>query len=383
VGSKGSTNARWQIPLCVRYLADGKLERTCTLLDDAQATVPLAAKSCPTWLLANDAQVGYYRAAYQGGLLQRLLSAEGKQRLDLPELIGVLGDVDALVEAGRLPLADALALAPSLAEDPRRLVAQHAIDLVASLRDQLVPRSLESAYARLIQKLFAARAHALGWQGKPGEDEDTRLLRPSLLALVADFGEDAALRGEAQQLAQRWLADHAAVAPDVIDAVLRVAAQHGDQQLFNQFHAAVAKQKDRRDRRHLLGALGAFRDPQLARQALAIVLGDEVDARESLRIVFELAAQHETRQLAYDFVKAKWDPLVKRLPPETAVHLANVGSGFCDEAHRRDMDQFFRERTGALPGGPRDFAQAIEESELCQAYVRTQQPSAADFLRRW
>src|SRR5260370_96125 len=32
LGSKGSTNEKWQIPLCVRYLAARKMQRTRTLL---------------------------------------------------------------------------------------------------------------------------------------------------------------------------------------------------------------------------------------------------------------------------------------------------------------------------------------------------------------
>src|SRR5207245_2150538 len=121
----------------------------------------------------------------------------------------------ALVEAGRVDFADALALVPSLAQDPRRLVATVAARLLGELRDHLVEPSLLPAYARLITKTFGARAHQLGWVTRPGDDEDTRLLRPVLLSLVADEGADAALLAEARELTQRWLGDHTTVGPEV------------------------------------------------------------------------------------------------------------------------------------------------------------------------
>ena len=181
VGSKGSPNQTWHIPMCVRWLgADGKPQHTCALVTGREQDLTLGAQpGCPTWLLANDGEVGYYRAAYRGDTLQKLLGADGRKLLDLPETVGLLDDLRALVAAGRLPLGDALALTPSLATDDRRLVNRFVIGTVEGLHEHLVAPAERPSYERFIGKLYAQKAHALGWTPKPGEDEDTRLLRPA------------------------------------------------------------------------------------------------------------------------------------------------------------------------------------------------------------
>jgi alanyl aminopeptidase len=57
--------------------------------------------------------------------------------------------------------------------------------------------------------------------------------------------------------------------------------------------------------------------------------------------------------------------------------------GFCDDAHRKEMVDFFTPRLPHLPGGPRLLSQAEERMALCSAYNAAQHPSVATFLKRW
>ena len=388
VGSKGSPDQTWQIPMCLRWTldgdGDGKAQRSCTLVTAREQSIALGEKAgCPTWLLANEAEVGYYRAAYEPRLWRALLGPEGRQRLDLPETVGVLDDLQALVQAGRVPLGDALALTPSLAADGRRLVAEEVIELVASLHAHLVPADARPSYRRYIGKLFGARARALGWLPKAGEDEDTRLLRPSLLALVTDEGEEPALAREARALALAWIADRKTLSPDVAATVLRSAARAGDRALFDAYHAEARRASDRHDRELLLHAMGSFRDPAVARAALALVGSNEFDVRETLSILYGLSQEAATRQLGWDYLKGHFDQLTKRLSAEVLAAAPRYAVSFCDEPHQRDMEQFFRDRSPKLPGGPRQLAQAVEESEICRAYVGAQRGGVIAFLQQW
>jgi alanyl aminopeptidase len=384
VGSKGSAEQLWQIPFCVRWIAGDKTERACTMMTQPKQTMTLGtAAVCPSWLLANDEEVGYYRAAYSADLLGKLLGADGRKKLELPETVGLLDDVRALVRAGRMPLGDALALTPSLAEDPRRLVAEKVVGVVAGLHDHLVPPALKPNYVRYIQKLYGDKARALGWSAKPGEDEDTRLLREEVVGLVADEGEDATLRTEARTLALKWIGDRKAVSPDVVETVLDVAARTGDRALFDKIHAEARRATDRQDRHMLIRAMGRFRDPALAKAALGVVAGDEFDAREAMAIVWSLTGDAATRPQVWDFVKSNFDTMVKRLSDEQMAHAPYFAVAFCDEPHQRDMAEFFRDRSPKLPGGPRVLAQAQEQIGLCRAYVAAQQASVTSFLQKW
>ena len=385
VGSKGSPNQTWQIPMCVRWQgSDGKAQRMCSLVTAREASLTLGTQpGCPTWLLANDGELGYYRAAYGADMLQKLLSSDGRKQLDLPETVGLLDDLEALVSAGRVPLGDVLAMAPSLATDERRHVQRFVIGSLAGLHHHLVPTALRPNYARAIDKIYSQKAHALGWTAKAGEDEDTRLLRPGLVGLVAYEGEDKALASEARALALKWLADRKAVSPDVAGQILRVAAVNGDRALFDKLHAEAKRAGDRHDRGLILGAIGDFRDPAIAKAALQIVSSSEFDPRESTQILWGLTQDAATRQLAWDYLKANFDTMVKRMSAEQMSYAPFMAVSFCDEPHQREMESFFKDRSPKLPGGPRMLAQATEEMELCRAYVAAQQPSVDAFLKKY
>ncbi len=80
IGSPGSGQQTWQIPVCVKYEAHGDVYSECALMTNAHAEIQLEqARGCPTWILANDDEVGYYRVAYADGLLDSVLGEEGSQ----------------------------------------------------------------------------------------------------------------------------------------------------------------------------------------------------------------------------------------------------------------------------------------------------------------
>jgi alanyl aminopeptidase len=376
-----ATAATWQIPVCARHPTGGGGGEgsACTLLTERAGELPLAgAKACPGWALASQGGAGYYRVAYGQEALGALLG-KGKQALTVVERLAVLRDAGALAQAGRKPIGDVLALLPDLARDPSPHVVRGAADIVYDLRDVLIPAESRPAFARFVQMTFGKKARALGLRPKPGDDDETRLLRPVIVQLAADRGEDPALLAEAQRLAARWLDDPAAVEPEVADVVLRLAAGRGDRKLFDRLHAEAKKETDQNRRARLLGALASFRDPALVTESLSIFLRGELDVRDTMRLLYQDPRMNDT---VFAFVKAHFDDIVKRLPAEVQGGLPRFGESFCDEAHRADLEAFFKERVGKLTGGPRHLAQALESISLCSARRKALEPSLSAFLKQ-
>ncbi len=383
LGSRGSEAQTWKLPVCVRWSQQGQTGRACKLITAQQETLTLGKQpGCPQWLLANDQELGYYRTIYPTDLLQKLLGAEGRKLLDLPEMVGVLDNLNALASAGHLSLEELLSLSPALADDQRRHVILEVVSMVSGLQDHVVDPAQRQVYADFIQKLYGAKARSLGWNPQASDDEDTRLIRPVLLSLVADEGADKALQVEAQELAVKWLSNREAISPDVTSAVISIAASSGDQKLFQKFLLEAHRTEDRNDRRRLLVALGAFRDVKSARAALAIVKKGEFDAREAIDILWSMSGRVETRQLAWDFMKSNFDLLLKRLTDEQMASMPFMAVSFCDEPHQTDMEKFFKLRSPKMPGGPRLHAQANEAIDLCRAYLSKQRPSMRSFLAK-
>jgi alanyl aminopeptidase len=379
LGSPGAAATTWQIPVCVRWGAGKVAGRACTLMKEDTATLPLPeAKTCPDWVMLDASSAGYYHAGYTAPELGGLLRGGGKQ-LTLAERLSVIRDLGALVASGDLPVGDALGRIPQILEDDHPEVLQVALGL-ALLRERLIPEAARPSYARFIAKTFGARARAVGWIPKAGEDDHLRLLRPYLVPMVADRGDDAPLIAEAGALALRWLDDPKAVSPEVADAVVWVAATHGDRKLFDRIRAEAKKARDDRRVRRLIHGMASFRDPAIVRDALGILLTDELDPRVGIDLIYQ---DERMQDVVFDFTRKSFDALATRIPGELRADLPYVGEPFCDDAHRKEVEGFFKERVTQITGGPRNLAKVLERITLCSTLRKTQEASLVAFLKKY
>jgi alanyl aminopeptidase len=379
VGSAGDAKQLWKVPLCVRYGTGAQAGRACTVLEGEEAELPLPeAKACPSWVLPNAEGAGYYRAAVDGQMLGRLLSTDSRH-LSRAERVALLGDVQALVNAGSLPAADALGLLPGLAGETDRQVFQAALDLTGLLKPSILSEARQADRERFLRDTYGARARALGFTPRAKEDEDTRLLRSTLLWTAGRQGREPKLVAEAKQLMGKWLVDSNAVSPEVVDPMLAIAAANGDAALHGKLMAALNGEKERKKREQLVDALSGFTDPALVRENLELLLDPAQDARELGMLLFG-ASNVRTRDVAFAFVKEHYDALAARLPEDYVSSLAWVGASYCDPVHRQELAAFFTERAAKAPGGPRTLAQVLEAVDLCIAFKAAQGPGIESFL---
>jgi alanyl aminopeptidase len=385
IGAKDAAGETWQIPVCVRYQTSAGPRKECFLLDRASAEFPLRqATGCPSILTANHNASGYYETSYSADLLPKLLN-DRSGFLNAAERRSLLHDLGALVDSGEAKPGDALAAVVPFAEAPERQVVAEAQALAGSVR-RLVPSALLPNYYRFIRGAFGSRAAELGWTPKPDDDAETRLQRASLVPFVAVVGDDTALQREARRLADGWLRDRKNIDPDMLNAVLSTAAHSGNRALFDSLLAALNQTQDRRTRAVLINALSLFSDPMLAQDALNLLLAPDFDPRESLALLYGPLGSRPTEWLPFEFVRANYDRLVPRLPSggdfDARTQLLAVGSAACDEAAEREFSGFFASRVAQYVGGPRAFAQRIENIHVCEARMSSETAGIAAFLEK-
>lgn len=383
LGSQGDASQLWQIPVCVRY-GEGKTSgRECRIMTGPTELIPLTrAKKCPDWVFPNESGMGYYHVAYQGDLWEKLKKNSAKV-LSLEEKISFLGDVSALTDRGDIAMGDALGMVPSFLKDSNRHLISSTLRIVGNIHQHMISDELRPNYARFIQKMYGKKAKALGFFARPGEDDDDKLMRPTLIGLAALSGEDKDLIAQAGKLARKWLSDRSAVDQEMVGTVLSIAARHGDRELFEGFYAEAKKTENRRERRQLLEAMGSFGDEEILKEALSIALTEDFEGRDAINIVWAAAGWRKTGELTYQFVKDNFDKLSERLPRDYGIRLAYVGGYFCDETHRKDVETFFSARAEKFTGGPRVVSQVLERIDLCTAYRKVQEPSVISFLKKY
>ncbi|HZI09516.1 MAG TPA: M1 family metallopeptidase [Myxococcus sp.] len=385
LGSKSPGPQSWRVPVCVDYEVGGKESRACTLMESERAELALTdAKACPAWVFPNAEGAGYYRMQLAGEAASKLMKS-GLRKLSRAERVALLGDVRALARAGVLPASEALALAARVANDKDRVVVEASLEVLDLSSERLIPEGLREDRARFVRETYGPRARQLGFAPRKGEDEDTRLLRPRLVRLAGRDGADPKLIAEARTLADKWMKDRRAVDPEMVDPVLTIAAGHGDAAFHQRLVTALRGEKDRKVRQQLLGALGSFRDPALAKQSMELVFEQGMDPRETIWLVFGATQNARTQPVAFDFVKENYDRLVgdskeALLPAENAGRLAFVAGGFCGKEQRQQAADFFTERNAKAPGGPRMLAQMLESVDQCVALKEAQAGSVEAFL---
>ncbi|MDC0712447.1 M1 family metallopeptidase [Stigmatella sp. ncwal1] len=382
VGSSGEEARLWRVPLCIRYGVKAGAGRACTVLETERAELPLPeAKGCPDWFFPNAEGAGYVRTQVAGADWRRLITVAGT-RLTRAERVTLLGDARALVLAGQLPAADALALAARFAEDADRQVFLASRELLNVVDRRMLSEPRRADYARFLRETYGPRARKLGFVPRAGESEDTRLLRPELLWLAGVQGEDPKLISEARKLTDQWLKDRRAVSPELVSLVLGITAAHDGRALAPQLREALKHEKERKVRHHLLGALGDIRDPEVMREQLPLVLDPSEDPRETVWMMFSASQDPRTSGVVYGFMKENYDALAARMPEEFASYMVMLGGGFCDAEHRKDVESFFTERAARTSSGSRRLAQTLEHIDLCIALKQAQGASIDAYLTK-
>lgn len=387
IGSRDVQPELWDVPVCIKYDAGGKALETCELVTSPQAEIRLpGAAGCPAWLDGNDQAVGYYRVAYQGGLLEKILGRD-MSTLSLAEKVSTLGDIRALVDSGDISAAQALAIVPRFTGDSAHEVISETIEIASLAVGWYVPEDLLPAGQEYIRRLYGERAHKLGWKPRASDTQNDRLLRETLVPFVAASGRERQLIDEATKLAREWLKTRTGIDRNLLAPVLQTAAEFGDRELFDQLMAVAKSANDHTERSTVLRALASFRDPDLARKAMGLLLTSEFDARQAFYpLMFQPLENRTTAEVPFDFTRAHWNELVDKLPHEVgsdyAAALPRVGGGICDPATEQQYVSFFESRVQNYTGAPRTFAQTLEGIQVCIAQKNAIGPEIGAFLRK-
>ncbi len=266
--SKAATQ-RWHIPVCMRYPTPKGPRSQCTLLASASKTIDLQSAVCPSWIAPNRRESGYYH--YQMSATQFAALREGG-KLDPRESLGLLHSIVANLKSADLSLGESMKLLHSFASDLRPQVQEVLITLLYELSRSVVEPSMRPAFAAMIRDWYRPVVASLSIHPRPGETEDLVSLRPALLTLLADLGEDKALQARVTTATTNWLLAPSKQDYALLNAWLLIAAFNGDGALQTDYQHLQASTPNPLVATLLSGAQLAFTHPPLFRKGLAQAL---------------------------------------------------------------------------------------------------------------
>ena len=380
-GSSGDPKQQWVFPACFQFGDATKGRTQCTLVKDEASALELDTASCPQWVVGNRAGIGYFLPALAPALYAGLPKAGGV--LGPMDWFALLSDTNLLAESAAVPLPDALSLSAFASKQTDARVFGEALHIAENVPPALTQGADAARYAKWVRAHFGKRARALGWQPRAGEDADTQRLRATLVPFVADRGGDAALAREARARAARWPQDASAVPAGVRRELLHTAAHTAGRDggaLYAHLVTVARSTSVAAERRDILDALGAFRDPVLARQATALLLTGPFEAQDALRILGAQLENEATRLDALAWVDANYDALFARGAQDNFDRLPGWAERGCSAEEKARFVRAFAQRMPKVDGGPRSYASALERIELCIAYRAAQAPLLSAWL---
>ncbi|MCB9786873.1 MAG: ERAP1-like C-terminal domain-containing protein [Deltaproteobacteria bacterium] len=356
----------WRVPVCVRYELRGKVLRECFRLDGPEATVTLGAPGCPAWLHPNAQEQGYYRwtmgaealAGLAGPLRGKLLPEE---RVALP------GHVMALLRAGRLSLADALADIGALASERSPLVVEGVIDALGELDRVAVTDATRPAWQAWVRQLLGPHLERLGKAARASDSPRERLLRPRLVSALADMGGDRTLRAEARAQVEAFLSGRGGVSAEDFEQAASLGTWDGDEALWTLLRQALDRETTPATRVVVIGALGRFEDPALLVRSLELLLDGTLLAQDFRTMTGRIGRTEEAERTGFGWLVQHYDAVVEKLGEKSAPRLPGMAGELCDSADRARVADFFAGADHSPPGTERNLGQVLERIDSCIA----------------
>ncbi len=349
---KTATQALWPIPLLAnRNDLPGTLD---------QETMTVQSKGTDA-LLLNKSQSGFYRVIYSPSHRQQL----GRQVRDgtLPPLdrLRLLSDSFEASKAGYTNTVEAFALMENYTDEDNAAVWEVIAGNLHAVRAVMDDEQLRNAMKPYIRKLASRQVERLGWKTKVKEPHFDRLLRPTVLGL-ASIGEDTSVVDEALRQFKDMKRPED-VEPDLRGVVYGTAVRHGSEDEFNKLLAMHNATTNSEERTTIAAALTGFKQPKLAKRALALITTDTVRLQDAgYWIAYSFMNRH-SKLLTWQWLKDNWDWLSENLSSDMSYsrYPLYAARPFSDLEFLKEYRKFFQGVT--TPSLERSIRQGIETVE--------------------
>jgi aminopeptidase 2 len=325
---------------------------------------------------------GIYRTSYSPERLKKLGEAARDGRLTVEDRAGMIADSGALAASGFQRTSGLLSLLQGLDTESEFVVWNEILTRIGTLRAAWLfeDSQTKDALKAFQRSLVAPKAHELGWEFSENDDHILQQFK-ALMFGSAGMAEDPVVVKAAQDMFARFSAgDVSAIHPNIRGSVFTIVLKHGGlkeyEVVLDRFrHAPTSDEKTT-----ALRCLGAAEDPELIQRTLGLAINDEVKNQDIYMPLGGLRSHPAGIEGRWNWLKANWDDIYKRLPPGlgmlgTVVQLTTAS--FCTEAQLKDVESFFESKD------TKGYDRAVEQSlDAIRAKVNWLQRDRDD-VKQW
>eukprot|EP00744_Colponema_vietnamica_P007049 GILI01010185.1.p2 GENE.GILI01010185.1~~GILI01010185.1.p2 ORF type:complete len:863 (+),score=319.04 GILI01010185.1:50-2638(+) len=378
-GQKCEEDPIWFIPVR-RVTESGNAD--FSFMQERQTTVTVNAGP-NEWVKFNAGQTGFYRVLYPESMLKELQRAVSSGQLSAADRLGLQNDAFELCKAGFMPLNVYLSLLDSyIGEQDQNGWADIAGNLAFTCRVFAEQPAFPKMRA-FLQKLFASISSSLGlFEARPGEPEQTGLLRSSILLILGKYAKQQDVIDWARaQLARGWQSISADVRYPVYAVVLSNASED-DRSAYDTIKQIFSETTFPEEQRRIMRALGNATSAELLKETLVWGNSDKIRDQDRFFPFAAVSANPKGSQLAWDFFKSHFAEFEQRYAKGQSFLIGYMISGICDnfstEAAADDIQTFFA--TNKLPMADRTIKQSVEQVRCSANFLGRSAASFSQFF---
>ncbi len=355
-------SGRWRIPVQLALHTPHGVVLQTVVLDRAEQRIKVPDNL--EFALLNSGGHGYYRVHYAPDLLHRLLG-QLPEGLSANDRFNLINDAWAACQAGIMSLRDFLDMTVHFKQD--RSPHVWAVLLSAFTRlESLVAPAMHPALEALVQERLRPALADLGWLGRPGEDDLRRDLRGDLIGSLGTLGNDPEVQTKALTLYTASLSNTQAVDPNLLPALIDIAAFTGDETRYHAFFSRFKQARTPQEERRYLYSLAGFRPPDLVARTLASTLNGDIRTQDGTSVIAGLLSTTHGREAAWEFMKTNWKTLEERFPANGLRRLFGHLSGLSTPELEQDVRRFVTRNRIDLGG--KALAQDLEQLRIAVVF---------------
>ncbi len=378
---KQESVSRYHVPI-MYTAAFGKERVTGRVLLTGNST-EINLKNQADWLLLNAGGHGFYRCAYSDEELAAL-TKNLYANLTAIERFGLLSDLWASTLNGNLDLKAFFRHSYKFKKETDKNVWTVLLGAITYL-NQIVGKGQRSSLKEYVSEIVLPALEEIGIvdekaSSKKAASKDTvkEQLRGMLFACAGTLGENEAVIAEAKALYVRYKKSRTSVSPALAAAAVNVLAHNGDEAQYKDFVQQFKKATTPQEEERFMYALAGFRDKALLSKTLEKTLNGEIRTQNAPYVVRSVMLNPWGRELAWNFMKANWDEMMKVYPEVMITRMCEGVTGLISEDLLLDVQSHFEQNH--VKQGHRTISQHLEKLAVA-VYFKTRERQTLE--RSW
>lgn len=296
----------------------------------------------------NANQHNFYRTLYSSDRWKKLGEAGISGKLSIEDRVGLVADASVLAKSGLASTVDFLNLVKSWSGEKESIVWREILDNLQMFKKIFIQDTeISQAMSNFIKDLVGPKFQSVGWEPAATDSSDQKKLKISLFDAAVDASYEASHKYALEKFESYVTGNTDAISADLRGRIYGAVAENGDAKIFDQLFNIYQNPSSEEEKLYLLKALGAFPHDDLLDKVFGFLLNPRIiKAQDIMFAMIGMIDNKVALEKKWNWFKENFSVLEKQLSGGNlfASVLLISASGIYTDAHKKEVEDFFREK---------------------------------------